>query len=78
MPQCHSRCFITACNPQSQELGPARNQRRQEEFPKELRQRSLKYLAGVGHHPNGGWPGEPSFLILGLELEAAKSLGQSL
>ena len=70
--------FITACNPYSQELAPAENQRRQDELAKELSRRNLKYLAGVGQHPSGNWPGEPSFLILGLELEAAKSLGQSL
>jgi hypothetical protein len=70
--------FITACNPFSQELAPHENQRRQDELAKELSQRSLNYLDGVGQPPTGEWPGEPSFLILGLELEAAKSLGQSL
>jgi hypothetical protein len=70
--------FITACNPLSQELPAHENQHRQDELAKELRQCGLKYFAGVGQHPSGRWPGEPSFLILGLELEAAKSLGQSL
>lgn len=70
--------FITACNPFSQELDPHENQCRQDELAKELSQRGLKYLDGVGQHPTGRWPGEPSFLVLGLELEAAKSLGQSL
>jgi hypothetical protein len=70
--------FITACNPFSQEFGPAENHCRQEELTKQLSRRSLEYLAGVGQHPNGDWPGEPSFLVLGPELEAAKSLGQSL
>ena len=70
--------FITACNPFSQELAPHENQRRQDELAKELSQRGLKYLDGVGQPPTGGWPGEPSFLVLGLELEAAKSVGQSL
>lgn len=80
---CHAHkvtcaAFITACNPVSQELAPRENRRRQDELAKELSQRSLKYVDGVGQHPTGGWPGEPSFLVLGLELEAAKSLGQSL
>jgi hypothetical protein len=70
--------FITACNPLSQELPAHENQRRQDELAKELSQRSLNYLDGFGQHPSGRWPGEPSFLVLGLELEAAKSLGQSL
>jgi len=70
--------FITACNPLGQELPAHENQRRQDELAKELNQRGLEYLVGVGQHPTGGWPGEPSFLILGLELEAAKCLGGSL
>ncbi len=70
--------LITACNPFSQELAPHENQHRQDELAKELSQRSLNYLDGVGQHPRGSWPGEPSFLVLGLELEAAKSLGESL
>ena len=70
--------FITACNPLSRELPAHENQHRQDELAKELSQRSLNYLDGVGQHPSGSWPDEPSFLVLGLELEAAKSLGQSL
>ncbi|MFM7759355.1 MAG: DUF3293 domain-containing protein [Burkholderiaceae bacterium] len=69
---------MTACNPFSQDLGPAENHRRQVELAKEIGRRGFEYLDGVGQHPSGDWPGEPSFLILGLELEAAKSLGQSL
>ena len=33
------------------------------------------YHEGMGEHPSGQWPGEPSFLILGLPLDAAKQLG---
>jgi len=43
---------------------------------KELRNRSLKFLDGVGEHPSGDWPGEASVLVLGMSLEAVKSLGQ--
>jgi hypothetical protein len=68
--------FITACNPFSRALSDAQNIQRQGELAKELRGRSLKFLEGVGEHPSGDWPGEVSFLVLGLSLEAAKSLGQ--
>jgi hypothetical protein len=68
--------FITACNPFSQELTDAENAVRQTELAAELKHRSLSYLQGVGQHPSGNWPGEPSFLALGLALEAAKSLGK--
>ncbi len=69
--------FITAYNPFSQELTDAENAVRQTELAAELRRRSLSYFGGVGQHPSGGWSGEPSFLALGLALEAAKSLGKA-
>jgi hypothetical protein len=30
----------------------------------------------IGKHPSNNWPGEVSVLVLGLDLEAAKSLTQ--
>ena len=68
--------FITACNPYSQQLNPAENGCRQTELLKELKSRSLFYLTGIGQHPKNGWEGEESFLILGIDLEAAKALAQ--
>ncbi len=67
--------FITAFNPFSKELTAEENHRRQAALAKELTLRSLDFVEGVGRHPSGDWPGEPSFLVFGLELEAAKSLG---
>jgi hypothetical protein len=69
-------CFITACNPFSQRLDEQTNLRRQEALEAELRQRSLTFLPGAGRHPTNGWPAEPSFLVLGLALEASKNLGR--
>ena len=69
--------FITACNPFSCELSEADNAMRQAELATELKRRSLSFFEGVGQHPSGDWPGEPSFLVLGLALEAAKSLGKA-
>lgn len=69
--------FITAFNPFSQELTADDNRRRQAELAKELTRRSLGFVDGVGQHPSGNWR-EASFLVFGLALEAAKSLGQSL
>ncbi|MFN8864290.1 MAG: DUF3293 domain-containing protein [Flavobacteriales bacterium] len=66
--------FITACNPYSAELTPAENERRQRHLAEELRSRSLSFADGVGQHPSNGWAGEPSFLVFGLTLEAAKTL----
>jgi hypothetical protein len=69
--------FITAWNPFSHKLTDAENAVQQNELASELKHRSLIYLEGVGQHPSGTWPGEPSFLVLGLALEAAKTLGRA-
>jgi hypothetical protein len=69
-------CFITACNPFSQRLDEQTNLCRQETLAAELRSRSLVFLPGTGRHPANGWPAEPSFLVLGLALEASKNLGR--
>ena len=69
--------FITACNPFSRELSDADNAKRQAELAAELKRRSLSFFEGVGQHPSRDQPGEPSFFVLGLALEAAKSLGKA-
>lgn len=66
--------FITACNPYSAELTSAENELRQQSLANELRSRSLAFVDGLGEHPSNGWAGEPSFLVFGLTLEAAKTL----
>ena len=70
--------FLTACNPFSQELSDEANSVRQIALAKELTARSLEFLPGIGQHPSSQWPGEPSYLVLGLTLEAAKALGARL
>lgn len=67
--------FMTAFNPYSQPCTIEVNLYRQQQLIDELRKRSLKFVNGVGQHPVNEWPGEPSLLILGLSLEAAKTLG---
>ena len=70
--------FLTACNPFSKAFEPDANNARQQALAKELELRSLAYVKGVGLHPSNNWPGEESFLIFGLTLEAAKTLANSL
>lgn len=70
--------FLTACNPHSQRSDDDSNARRQADLALELRQRNLSFLPGTGQHPSNNWPGEASFLVLGLTLEAAKTLGNRL
>ena len=71
-----SGTFITACNPFSQETHETVNAARQAELAKDLSKRNLTFFDGVGKHPSGDWPAEPSYFVLGLSLEAAKVLGK--
>ena len=70
-----SSTFITACNPFSQAFDGTANAQRQAALARELQQRSLSFIEGIGQHPSNQWPGEPSFLVFGLSLEVAKALG---
>jgi hypothetical protein len=70
--------FITACNPRSAVLAEQANGERQAALALELRKRSLPFIGGTGKHPSNRSPCEPSFLVLGLDLEAAKKLGAQL
>ncbi|CAG9239484.1 conserved hypothetical protein [Paraburkholderia caribensis] len=70
-----SSAFVTAWNPYSKRCGDDDNVKRQEALSHELRQLGLKFVDGIGQHPTDRW-GEPSFLVLGISLEAAKALGE--
>lgn len=68
--------FITAWNPMCQALSDAENQSRQQSLMDAIDRRGLLYHPGIGQHPSNGWPGEESVLVLGLQLEAARSLAR--
>ncbi len=68
-------CYITAYNPLSHIISDASNADRQSQLATDIQNRGLIFFEGMGKHPSGEWPGEPSFLVLGIALEAAKSLG---
>lgn len=70
--------YITAVNPLSKKLDDACNAERHTALRKELKRSSLNFIEGVGRHPSNQWPGEASYLVFGLTLEAAKSLGARL
>jgi Protein of unknown function (DUF3293) len=67
--------FITAANPCSRQLTDLENRESLALLAAELGQRSLHFTPGLGIHPSGNWPGEESFLVYGLALQAAKALG---
>lgn len=70
-----SAAFITAWNPYSKSLSDKENQARNDQLKNELIIRSLKLIDGFGQDPLGQWSGEDSFLVLGIDLEASKTLG---
>jgi hypothetical protein len=74
----HCSAFLTACNPLSRTFDAASNAERQAALAQELNNRGLAFESGIGQHPSNGWPGEESFLVYGLELEAAKALGMRI
>ena len=70
-----SSAYVTACNPFSKALDDSSNDARQAVLARELHQHGLIHISGIGQHPTNGWPGEQSFLVLGLSREDAKMLG---
>ena len=68
--------FLTAYNPFAKKVDDASNLQRQAALKQEVNRRSLVLLPGEGQHPANGWPAEPSVLVLGLSLEAAKVMGR--
>ena len=72
----NSATFITAYNPFSQPLSDDENRLRNAKLVDEIKQRSLKFITGIGQDPERKWIGEISILVLGLGLEAAKALGK--
>ena len=66
--------YITACNPFGRRLSEADNTARQAALSSELTDRGLEFIDGVGLDSKGKWPGEASFLVLGLSLEATRAL----
>ena len=67
--------YLTACNPFSRLCDESGNAARQASLHAEIEKRGLRCFSGIGQHPSNQWPGEDSFLVLGLSLEDAKALG---
>jgi len=69
-----SSAFVTAWNPYSRLHDDDRNALAQAALARALGLRGLRYLQGVGQHPGSTWPGEESFLVLGIDRDAACAL----
>ena len=68
--------FITACNPLGECLDAEGNTRLHEALRLALSEGCLVFKEGIGQHPSNAWPGEASFLILGLALDDAREAGE--
>ena len=73
-----SSAYITACNPGSKPLDDSANAERHSGLRCKLTERNLAFIEGSWEHPSSGWPGEPSFLIFGIDQENAKELSIQL
>lgn len=67
--------FITAWNPFSRAVDDQINDTRLSMLKQDLLDLGVAFYDGIGQHPSGTWSGEQSFLVLGLSLDASKSLG---
>ena len=67
--------FLTACNPYSRLCSPKDNASRQASLLSDIQALNLVVLPGIGQHTGNTWPGEESFLVFGLDLKTARSLG---
>lgn len=76
--QVHCSAYVTAFNPYSRRLSAKNNAVRHALLGRWLHRQRLRANEGVGQHPSKQWPGEASYLILGLSLKAAKRLGARL
>jgi hypothetical protein len=66
--------YITAYNPFSKKSSLNENIDRNKQLLKDCIE--YEHLQGEGKHPSNEWPGEPSFLFLGMDLETAKTIGK--
>ena len=73
-----SSAYVTACNPNSKTLDDSANAEKHTSLRQELTKRNLAFIEGVGQHPSNAWPGEPSFLIFGLDKGDARELSIEL
>lgn len=69
--------FLTAWNPRSTLLTPEENLARQWRLEDAVGRGGWTWHRGAGVADRGGWPAEPSLLVLGITLAEAKALGRA-
>ncbi|TGD72183.1 DUF3293 domain-containing protein [Mangrovimicrobium sediminis] len=71
--ECDCWCFITACNPRSQQLDDEANRERQRILGDVLRMKNEYVFDGVGRSASGDWY-EQSFFVAGIDFLQAEAL----
>ena len=72
--KCRTAAYVTAWNPYGKALSDAENKDRNKALKSSLSDK-YKVFDGLGTDPLGEWPGEESFLILGINRQNAMKLG---
>jgi hypothetical protein len=68
--------YITAYNPGSVLAPWGRNEARQRELEKIIKEGNYIYYRGEGVGDDGAWPAEPSFFVLGIDENTATALAR--
>lgn len=71
-----SAIFITAANPYSQICSDDKNKDNNHALEKWIKENQLTYFKGQGEDPQGTWPPEESFLLLGINAKEGAALGR--
>ena len=72
--KCRTAAYVTAWNPYGKALNDAENKERNKALKSSLSDKYRVY-EGLGTDPLGEWPGEESFLILGINRQNTMDLG---
>lgn len=67
--------LLTACNPKGRKVSQNENLKAMESLELALKEMKLPFLPALGSDPKGAWK-EESYLILGVALDQAESLGR--
>ena len=68
--------IITAHNPKSQKQSTLANQQAHAQLTQALEQAGYPKVSATGQHPDGIWPAEEGWLVLGMDLAAAAPLAE--
>lgn len=68
--------YVTAFNPRSEAQSADVNAIAHARLGTELAATGYRLVEGAGEDPEGPWPAEQSYLVLGMQLEAAQEVGR--